>query len=625
VDFFFNFKGNLTGEAIKGTSAIDGLTAALRAEEKALRDIGATINKSPLDKLASSQSKAKISAIKNELTDLKDAAKAAATGGTPGFFATLEKSRGPVGGLVKDAKALGEAFAGNKWAMAAVGIVAVTGAVIALGKAMLSAASDAALYVLRIADAGRNTRLLNQAADIAGGTHSQLGGIIKQVAEGPTTVAKSRIGEMARELRILRLDSRQTQLAVSAMATAESALGQGASGAIKGIAEQSKEARRFVLGARDMYGEYTALKGTGLGKRDVFAQLAKGLGVSLREAEDRFRRGGVTIRQGLEAIEAATKAKFGGVVEQQMLSLDNQFGRLKEDIGGLFAGVNITPFLTGLKKITGIFSDATAGGRATRVTITAALDELAAKAAKVFPYVESFLYGFGAGALQVYNESIKPLIDGLSTDIEGGGIEGSFNAGEAAAKSLAKTLAGVLETMISIGSAASKVGTFLSTFNPVVQKGSGAARLEGIKNYLAGGSQGPDASKAVDAGKLLAAGIAQGIRLGSPEAEAAMKFLSDRTMGAFTQANQIKSPSKRYEKQAVHIPEGAARGVERGTPMVQRAIDDMGAPSGTMTTAKSGGSFTATLVIEHRYPEGETRREVRSLLFEARDAGPRPF
>lgn len=638
MDFTFNFRGNLKDEALKSAGAVDALTIALRNEEIALRRQQAIASgKGPFSAQArkgleeyAKTSKIKTASIKADIADLKASAQIKTLEGGQGFFGTLEKSRGPIGGLVKDAKALGEAFSGNKWAMAAVGIVAVTGVVLALGKAVVSAASDAALFAIKIADAARNTRLLNQAADIAGGTHSQLGAIIKGVAEGPTTLGKDRIGEMAREMRILRFDSRQTQLAVSAMATAESALGAGASGAIKSIAEQSREAKRFVLGARDMYREYTGLKGTGLGKKDVFAALSKQLGVSVTEAEERFRRGGVTIRQGLQAIEEATKAKFGGVVEDQLLGLDVQFMRMKEDIGGLFAGVNITPLLKGLRLITGIFSDTTAGGRATRLAITGALDDLAAKAAKIFPYVESFLYGFGAGAFQVYTEDIKPLLDSFSSDIETDGIEGAFKSGEVAAKGLATTLVDVAKALKEIADLAVTVSKGIGFVAGGFGVSADQQELDAINAQLkmdraAKDLSGGDTKDAfVNAGRAMTIGVADGIRLGSPEAIKAMEFMSSHLLGAFKAANEIKSPSKLYERTSEYIPEGSAKGIEKRTPVVQEAIEDMAAPNGALTSVKSGGSgsFRAEVTINLMMSDGSVRREVRDILFEAADAGP---
>ena len=626
MDFALNFRGNLVDQAKAGASAVDTLTAALKAEERALKSAevasarlkaAGEISVKPFK--AAVKAKANISALKAELGRLGQNVDQ-----KPGFFATLEKSRGPIGGLVKDARALGEAFSGNKWAVAAVGIAAVATTVVALSAAMVTGAYDAGVWALKMADAGRSARILNEAADIAGGTHSQLSQVIKETAE-TTALGKDKIAEYARALRIMRFDSRQTQLAVQAMAVAETALGPAAASAIKGIAEQSRASRRFVLGARDLYGEYTALAGTGLGKKDVFAQLAKQLNISVSAAEDRFRRGGVSVRQGLEAIEAATRAKFGGTIEKQLLGLDVQFAKAKEDIGTLFGGVNIEPLLKGLKKITGIFSDTTAGGRQTRLTITAALDELAAKAAKVFPYVESFLYGFGTGALNVYNVSIKPMVDAFSADLETGGLEGSFSAGEKAASALAKTLAGVLETInkiIDAGRSAAHVVNMITS--PIETAKADAAAKQQKAFDISFSGKAASAQEATDAGVQLVAGITKGVHLGTPEAAGAMTGLADSMLAAFKARNKIHSPSKLYEQQAGYIPEGAARGIEKRSPMVQAAVEDMAAPVPMGGTSMGAGSFSAELAIDLRWPSGEVQREIRTVFFRAANSGPRP-
>jgi hypothetical protein len=640
VDFPINLTGNLTPNALKGAKAVDVLTDALKAEERtakalevALLRASKGIDTKKQQKLSTAlfDSKLAIAGLSAELRKVPSTGlKAEVNGIIDTGRAFAARAVASAKSAITDRTSAGQLSAlGTAGKTAAMGLAVAGAALLALTIALGSAAVNAGTYALKAADAGRNTRLLNEAADLAGGTHAQLGAIVKQVAEGPTTVAKGRLGELAREMRTLRFDSRTTQVSLSAMATAESALGQGASGAIKAIAEQSKASRRFMLGARDLYGEYTSLAGTGLGKKDVFSALAKQLNTSVGEAELRFKRGGVTVRQGMQAIEEATKTKFGGVVEKQLLGLDNQFGRFREDVGSLFAGVNIEPFLKGLKLVTGILSDTTAGGRATRLGITQALDDLAARAAKVFPYVESFLYGFGTGALNVYTESIKPLLDSFSTDIETGGIEGSFTAGEKAAKAFATTLAGVLETLNAIIDAGKSVSRAIDIVTSPIETAKKDVKAKEDKAFdIKFSGVAASAQEATDAGVRLTAGITRGIHLGTPEAVRAVEALADAQLSAFKARNEIRSPSRKYERESEYIPEGAARGVRKGTPEVQEAIADMTGPMGSTVSAKSGASgssrdLAAELTLNLRWPSGEMTREVHSVLFRAREGGPR--
>ncbi len=92
--------------------------------------------------------------------------------------------------------------------------------------------------------------------------------------------------------------------------------------------QSSAAMKRFTLGARDMWGEYTGLAGSGLKSMDVLSALAKQLGVGVGEVEKKLRLGQIKMKDGLRALEAATEARFGKTIQGQMLAINTQFSRL---------------------------------------------------------------------------------------------------------------------------------------------------------------------------------------------------------------------------------------------------------------------------------------------------------
>jgi hypothetical protein len=101
-------------------------------------------------------------------------------------------------------------------------------------------------------------------------------------------------------------------------------------------------------------------------------------------------------------------------------------------------------------------------------------------------------------------------------------------------------------------------------------------------------------------GMAITAGIASGIRKGAGEPVGAITALSDAMKAAFSGPKGIDahSPSREFERRAVHIPEGTAAGVERGAPVARQAVTDMlgdAAPRASSGASWSIGSVTVML------------------------------
>lgn len=619
ADWTLNFKGNLTSEALKGASAVDTLSTALKKEQAALQAANVAMARGRAGgfdektwlKLSSAValSKGRIHTLSSAIAD----AKKQGVGATKlGVIDAIEKSGGPIGGFIRNVKAAWNALKENPSAAVAVGLGVLAASAVTVASKLYDIGKAALTMGVGFADAARSARLLNEAADLAAGTHNQLGGIIEDVRKR-SDVGRDRLSEMGRELRKLRFDSRQTQIVLSAMAVAESTLGQEASGGVKAIAEQSRGMRRFSLGARDAYGQFTSLTKIGLSNQDLFAEISKSSGKSMGEVKRSVQLGGVGVKAGMVAIEAALRTKFGGTVAAQALSLGSQLRRMQEDFEGLFVGADIEPLLKGLRSITSIFSQDTSAGRSFTTITKGLIDGLGKTAEALGPDIKEFFLELSASAAQP------------------GGLAESIRGWVQDAKSLGSTLKEIAEAIKSIGAAAKSVSGAFSWVGDKFTSKADQGELDTINRNTRIEKQLADQGKLN--GQALTAGIAAGVEAGAPGALGSITTLAAGMSAAFKAFNKQASPSKLYRDDSRNIPRGAAAGVRAETPVavasIARMSSDMhaefnAAGSSTITNTSRGGDTNVTiqkLVYEGAADDGLAF--IRTLARLA-DAGPQP-
>lgn len=644
-----NLTGNLEGRSLSSAGAVNTLTVALKAEEKALASakVAAARTAAGLDPKQYARASSAVKEATTRIARLRsESAKLAPSGardrrydstangplksfaiGAPKAAASFKELKAPSEILTKikekassAAKAIGSGLGNAAKATGAVMATSlVVGTTLAIAGATLLASKlynvgkTAITLGVSFADEARSARLMNEAADIAGGTHSQLSGIIEDVNRR-ATIGKERLAGMGRELRLLRFDSRQTQLTLDAMGVAESALGQGASSAVRGIAEQSRAMRRFSLGIRDAYGEYESLKATGLTKGEVFSALAGQLKISTAAVQREVQLGHVSVTKGMLAIDTALNRKFGANVAKQAIGIDRTFAKLKENFVAMFAGANIEPLLNGLNSITSLFSRDTAEGKAFGEIVSRVMNELGKTAESLTPQIKEFIVGLGADAA-------KP-----------GGLAETIKGWIADAKELGSSLKSIAEAIKSIGSAASSVSGAIQGMKDWSNNKKSAADEEAnnkqfrIENELM--RQGKDE------GQTLTAGIASGVIAGGPAAVKSITDLSHDMQTAFQTANKIHSPSRVYHEQSMQIPAGTAGGVREGTPRAVASIDAMSsamlgafdaAPSGAPSPPSQSRTEVNQIIHIHGIPGSE---EIGPALVRwtkyAVDGGPRP-
>lgn len=459
------------------------------------------------------------------------------------------------------------------FAAAAAVVATVIGAVAALVAGYLSLAVAAA-------SAARNQRLLGEALTGSEAGGKEFSGVVDQLAR-QIPIAKDRIREWARELSLAKLAGRDMQATLTTMGIVASAVGDQGASAIKSIAEQSRAARRFMLGARDIYGDFASLAGTGIKKADILGALANQLKTSTGEVEKRLLEGSVSVEQGMLALEAAAKGRFGQTIAAQMLNFDTQITKARESLDSLFADVDLGPILDGLKTVLSALDSSSQTGQGLKLVLTSAFKDFGEIVTATAPIAKAFFQGMIIAGLRMYI-ALKPVYNQVR-DLFGGkpgdGLEVAAKAGERALYAMAAAAAVV------------GVSMFIALFPVIVLAG-----LVAVAIYAIGAAW--EALRDIDfvqLGSDAVDGIISGITGAASRALAAIKGLGKDMYNAFREAIDAHSPSRLFAQAGVDIAAGTEGGIEEGTPGVQSAIVGMADATPASTGGGSGGRGGTTI------------------------------
>lgn len=481
---------------------------------------------------------------------------------------------GPLGAMAGRLGSLGQLGRAG-WA----GLLIAALAAIAAGA--LYAYAALAKFGMAAAAAARETRILGEAFTGSAALGDEFAAVVDQLA-GKVPLAKEQIAELAREMSLMRLARRDMQAALTGVAIVTSALGDSAGQAVKSIVSSSAAIRRFTLGARDIYGEYTALAGTGLKKADVLGALAKQLGTSLPEVEKRLALGQVTLKQGMQALEAAAQTRFGKTIAARMLSFDVQIRKAKENLANMFGGLKLEPVLVGLQKMLSVLDTSKATGSNLGKILTAGLQKVTNVLGSALTLAQPFFEGLIIGALEAYL-AFRPILRAI------GDLAGKFDEAGGASKALD---AGILVGSMlgtAFGMVASAIGLVVAglraVLGPIVSVSTAAVEL--VTSF------GEVGSKAATA---LGDGLVNGIKSIGSRVAGAASDLAASAAGAIAGVLKIGSPSKLMRQYGEWTGEGYAIGVENETPNVERAAGEMGgAAAGAASPGARGGGGLPTL------------------------------
>ena len=228
-------------------------------------------------------------------------------------------------------------------------------------------------------DAARSQALLLGAATNSAAGVASLTSITTQL-EGKTGLAKAQLDELGLSLARSGLQGKALESAFKALAVESSVMGDSGSSALQSIIDRAKQTKRLTIGMFD-------LKGTGLDKMDVAKALAQQMGISVQAAMAKINAGAVNGAAGIDAISKAVQDKLGGTAAKQALGFGHQMTKLSDDLAGLFSGINLEGFLTGLQDVLKMFGQDQVEGRALKQLVTDLLQPFFDSAAKGMPTV----------------------------------------------------------------------------------------------------------------------------------------------------------------------------------------------------------------------------------------------
>jgi hypothetical protein len=478
-------------------------------------------------------------------------------------------------------------------------MVGAAGAALAFSVALLAAGAAAVVLGVGAAGAARDARILADALTGTSALGAEFDAVVTQLAS-KVPMARTQIADLARELNLMKLGRRDMQAGLTAIAITTSAIGDSAGNVIKGVVQSSAAMKRFTLGARDMWGEYTGLAGSGLKKADVLSALAKQLGVGQLEAERQLRLGRVKLKDGLRALEAAAQTRFGKTISAQMLSVNTQFSKAKENLAGMLTGVDMEPALNGLKELLSIFDENTVTGSVLKTVLQEAFGGMSKALGVLLPLGKDFFLEMLIGALQMYlairpiarqiRDWIEPFLTAENAALAGKiaiyGIAAAFGlvaiAALAAAAAIMLPFALAIGAVYLIGAGVSAAWDWL--INDAAE--AGANLIDSFVGMLTGG-----VGRAMDAAKDLASSVAK----------------------AFKGALGIASPSKLFQSYGRFTVQGFAEGVEQEAPQAQGAVDEMSpdAPGGAGRggIARLGGGTVVNITMGDVYFAGKKATE----------------
>lgn len=561
----------LKGSSDEVKSARESLKGQLEAEKGAITSNTLALLKqgTSIEQLAQKEKAAAAAAAKFKAEQEKAAAK---------VQASVSAAGGPVAALRDRIKTLSEAMSTNEGrsALFAKGLASMVSvaamaaaAVVALGAALGAGLVALSAWVVETANAQRNLALLREAwtGSATGAQHlgNQIDALAKKIPT-PKAELNELAGSLVRALSGTRISGQGIVDTFQAVATAASAMGQQAGAAIEDIIKRSAQFGRVQINPFE-------LRGTGLKFGDVAGQLAKDLGVGVQQAQLALLQGRVKVDDAAKALREALEKRFGNVNSKKMLSLDVSFQRFKEKLQGLTSGVSFEGLLRSVSKLVDLFDTSTITGKNLKVIVTAVGNLLGVGFEGQLPKLKDLFLGAELVALKFLigvKKVQRSLEDLLGKNWDGKLLSSLFDTGTTTARGFAHEIDGVTSKVEGVVQKARDFSTAWSGAGDKIQ-----ASWEGFK----------------DLGARVVDGLIAGIQAGAQRVKDAVTGLAANVKSAFASALGIHSPSLVFEGYGKNTAAGYQRGVDRGAPKAQDAVERMvpRAPAAAVAPAGGGG------------------------------------
>ncbi|MCA9643678.1 MAG: hypothetical protein H6718_03210 [Polyangiaceae bacterium] len=443
-------------------------------------------------------------------------------------------------------------------ATAVVGAVAAVVAVLgALAIGLVAAAAKLTMFAISSSDAARSQRIMLDAMLGSSAAAASLQGAIGKVAAS-TSIGRDEILGYAKQLHAAGLSGAQLEEALQAVSNAASV-------------------------------------GADTGK--IVSQLA-----AAKNSAQQFNK-----------VIDRTNGLYGDLAKQSAIGFGAQMTRLKESIGELFSGLDLEPFLKGLRSITKLFDSNTASGKALKSLITAVFQPLLTGAAAAAPKVvwlfkEAIIWALKAGiaVLKVRN-AIREALQGPNA----GPIKAALY-GILVPIALIAIAAATTVTALVIGFGLVAAAVFLA-FLPFALLGAAIWYIVDAASTL-GAALGDGVSSALDSakeklaawvsiGKEFITGLATGIGNGLTDVVAAAKKVASGAVSAARAVLDSHSPSRVMMSVGRDTSEGMAIGMDDGASDVVSSAQSLaaaavsGADGGPAGAGAKGGRGSGGLTI----------------------------
>ena len=570
-----NLEGNVEQSAAQGAAALQSLSSQLTKVQSSAK--------------VASTSVANTSA--STVTNLK------AVGGAAG------EAGAKAGGMKVNMRALAGVLtdAGAEAGTIAAGVVRLAammqrlGHPILIGVALLASFALAAVsasvalvqFSLASSDAARAQLLFATAAVGSAVAGAQMVAWAGRLSER-TGLAASKIRDMGLSFARAGLQGHNLGAIMEAASIATSAFGEGAGEKIASIAEEAVKLKQRFIGLSDI-----KLQGTGLKVADVAGALAKKLGVGVATAKAALLAGKVELSTAIDAMNAAVKEKFGAIAEKQSIGLGVQFSRLKENIATIFSGVDIDPFLRGLKDMLNVFSQETVAGQSLKAAMKGIATPLIEGLTLLMPLGKQVFYGMIIAALQLAIVMMKvrnAIRDGFATDqiTVAKVVVYALVAGLAAIAAVVTMIVAVLAIFVAAGVAAFAIvgGLVYGVYAAIT--GIGGAIVD-FWNSIS----------LVEIGSNLISGLVNGIKAGAGFVLDAIKGIGAGIVSTLSQDLQIHSPSLVFRGLGMNTALGFAEGVDAGAGDVNARIAAMVDTPAASAPASGGKAKAGPGIMVH--------------------------
>jgi hypothetical protein len=488
-----------------------------------------------------------VSGLADKMDDLRKAEKQAGDAGKSidieGTAGGIKKLGGPLGGAGDMVEEYSEAWGKLSGALgpAKAGLAVAGVAVVALAAIVIAGAAAFVKYALSMANASRDSKLMTKALQVSVGAGDELGAAMKNV-QRDTGMAADRQRDIIRSLNDAGVAAKDMPDALRAIAIQETALG-------------------------DTSGTQALIDSMKDGKKSA-SQLASEM-----------------------------DSKFGGIVKDRMLGLDQQSATLSQNISGLFDGLNIEPVLQAFSKFVALFDSSSATGKVLKETISGLLQPLIDGAPGA---MNSLIRGFLKAIIwckQLSND-LKTIDKALQFDLGSlGKIDGTAVAGNSALTVMTGGLWGLGDAVegLSFDALAAdfqKIGGWgTSAINSIKAAFPGAtAALTSFGSSISSFAS-TALEKATAVGTAIITGITNAIKAGAAAVASAIGSVADGAISAAKSKLGIKSPSKVFGEIGDQTVAGFVNNVEAGEGEAQSAMSSLvEAPEASPSAVPGGGS-----------------------------------